>query len=179
MWRRTQPALIVRRLSSCAFALVLCLLVVALGILHARERWPAGDYINAMAKGQFDRAREFVSVEAEAGNPEYLTALANLDYLGLGGKTDFRQAATLYHLAASQGYGAAQLNLGHLYSQGLGVQKSAERAYGWYVHASIANNPWADYYLSQLSVELTLTPLQMSTLKERWHTLDSLASEPL
>ena len=132
-----------------------------------------------MAKGQFNRAREFVRSEAAAGNPEYLTALANLNYLGLGGKTDFKQAASLYHAAAIQGYGAAQLNLGHLYNQGLGVQKSAERAFGWYVHASIANNPWSDYYLSQLSVELTLTPLQMATLKERWYTLDALASEPL
>lgn len=132
-----------------------------------------------MAKGQFGRAREFVSAEAIAGNPEFMTALANLHYLGLGGDADFKLAASLYHKAASQGYGAAQLNLGHLYKQGLGVEKSAERAFGWYVHASIANNPWAEYYLSQLSVELTLTPLQMSTLKDRWYTLDALANEPL
>ncbi len=153
--------------------------MVTLGLLHAREHWPASNYVDAMAKGQFERAREFVSVQATAGNPEYMTALANLHYLGLGGETDFERAASLYHAAASQGYGAAQLNLGHLYKQGKGVQKSAERAFGWYVHASIANNPWAEYYLSQLSVELTLTPLQMSTLKERWYTLDALASEPL
>ena len=168
-----------KHFSALIFSLILCLLVVALGILHAREHWPASNYIDAMAKGQFERAREFVSAEAAAGNPEYMTLLANLHYLGLGGETDFKRAASLYHAAAIQGYGAAQLNLGHLYSQGLGVQKSNERAFGWYVHASIANNPWSDYYLSQLSVELTLSPLQMSTLKERWHTLDALAGEPL
>ncbi len=157
----------------------MCLLVAALGVLHVMDRWPASDYINAMAKGQFERARQFASPEARAGNPQYLTALANLHYLGLGGEADFSQAASLYHEAARQGYGAAQLNLGHLYKQGLGVNKSAERAFGWYVHAKIANNPWAEYYLSQLSVELTLSPLQMSVLKDRWLKLDALASEPL
>lgn len=143
------------------------------------ERWPADNYIDAMASGQFDRARTYLVPEVEAGNPQYLTALANLHYLGLGGETNFEQAARLYHQAAVQGYGAAQLNLGHLYKQGLGVHKSAERAFGWYIHSKIANNPWAEYYLSQLSVELTLTPLQMSTLKDRWHKLEALANEPL
>lgn len=143
------------------------------------ERWPASNYVDAMAKGQFDRARSFLVPEVDAGNPQFLTALANLHYLGLGGEEDFEKAASLYHEAASQGYGAAQLNLGHLYKQGLGVRKSAERAFGWYIHAKIANDPWAEYYLSQLSVELTLTPLQMSVLKDRWHKLDALASEPL
>lgn len=143
------------------------------------ERWPAGNYVDAMAKGQFDRARSFLVPEVAAGNPQFQTALANLHYLGLGGDKDFEKAAALYHQAASNGYAAAQLNLGHLYKQGLGVHKSAERAFGWYIHAKIANDPWAEYYLSQLSVELTLTPLQMSTLKDRWHKLDALASEPL
>lgn len=158
---------------------MLCTLVMSLGALHLIERWPANSYEDAMRKGQFDRARNFLIPEAKAGNPQYLTSLANLYYLGLGGDEDFTNAASLYHEAASQGYGAAQLNLGHLYKQGLGVQKSAERAFGWYVHAKIANNPWAEYYLSQLSVELTLTPLQMSVLKDRWLKLDALADEPL
>ena len=160
-------------------ASILCCLVITLGILHAMERWPAGNYVNAMAKGQFDNARDFLVPEVSEGNPQALTAMANLHYLGLGGEKDFEKAAEIYHEAASKGYGAAQLNLGHLYKQGLGVRKSAERAFGWYIHAKISNDPWAEYYLSQLSVELTLTPLQMSVLKDRWFKLDALAGEPL
>ncbi|MFK7859915.1 MAG: tetratricopeptide repeat protein [Granulosicoccus sp.] len=168
-----------KTLSQLITATILCCLVLILSVLHARERWPANNYIDAMASGQFDRARSFLMPEVDAGNPQFQTSLANLHYLGLGGKTDFKKAAELYHKAASEGYGAAQLNLGHLYKQGLGVRKSAERAFGWYIHAKISDNPWADYYLSQLSVELTLTPLQMATLKDRWHKLDALANEPL
>ncbi|MFK8079586.1 MAG: tetratricopeptide repeat protein [Granulosicoccus sp.] len=160
-------------------AIVFCALVAMLGVLHAMERWPTSNYMDAMASGQYERARGFLAPEVDAGNPRFQTALANLHYLGLGGETDFEKAAELYHKAASEGYGAAQLNLGHLYKQGLGVRKSNERAFGWYIHAKISDNPWADYYLSQLSVELTLSPLQMSTLKDRWHTLDALAAEPL
>lgn len=169
----------VRELSQYLAATILLCLLVTYGLLHAFERWPADGYIDAMAKGQFARARTFLAPEAELGNPQALTALANLHYLGLGGKADFKEAAQLYHTAASEAHGVAQLNLGHLYKQGLGVDKSTERAFGWYIHAKNANNPWAEYYLSQLSVELTLTPLQMSTLKERWLKLDALASEPL
>jgi len=168
-----------KALSQILFATVLCGLVAILGVLHVIDRWPADNYIDAMASGQFERARTFLAPEVDAGNPQYQTALANLHYLGLGGNTDFDKAAELYHKAASEGYGAAQLNLGHLYRQGLGVRKNTERAFGWYIHAKISDNPWADYYLSQLSVELTLSPLQMATLKERWHTLDALVAEPL
>lgn len=158
---------------------MLIALALALGVLHAKERWPASNYTGAMAKGQFKQARVFLQPEAYEGNPQSLTALANLHYLGLGGPKNFDKAVSLYHQAASEGYGAAQLNLGHLYKQGLGVTKSAERAFGWYTHAKIANNPWAESYLSQLSVELVLTPLQMSVLRDRWLKLDALASEPL
>ncbi len=168
-----------KRLSQLTSAFLLIALVVGLGALHAKERWPASDYIDAMAKGQFKRARNILEPQVAEGNPQSLTALANLHYLGLGGEKSFSIAAALYHKAASAGYGAAQLNLGHLYKQGLGVQRSAERAFGWYVHAEIANNAWAESYLSQLSVELVLTPLQMSVLRDRWLKLDALASEPL
>jgi len=168
-----------KNLSQFLTAVVLCLLVLCLGAFHAIDRWPVSSYEYAMAKGQFDRARAYLAAEVELGNPQFQTALANLHYLGLGGPTDFDTAAALYHSAASKGYGAAQLNLGHLYKQGLGVRKSAERAFGWYVHAEIANDPWAEYYLSQLSVELTLSPLQMSVLRDRWLKLEALANEPL
>jgi len=168
-----------RQIPQYLAATILCCLVATLALLHANEYWPADNYVDAMAKGQYEDARQFLAEEVALGNPEAQTLLANLHYLGLGGEKDFQSAARLYHSAASKGYGKAQLNLAHLYNQGLGVNKDTERAYGWYVHADIANNPWAEYYLSQLSVELTLSPLQMSTLRDRWHKLEFLAAEPL
>lgn len=158
---------------------ILAILVAAVAYLHIREHWPAKDYIESMARGQYDRARDYLEGQALEGNPQAQNSLANLYYLGLGGPVDFEEAASLYYTAAEQGYGAAQLNLGHLYKQGLGVQKNVERAFGWYMHANISNSVWAEYYMNQISVELTLTPLQMSTVKTRWQKLEDLASEPL
>lgn len=163
----------------CGVLGFLALLVASLGALHAVERWPAGNYRDSMAKGQYKLARHFLEEQVLAGNPKSQNALANLYYLGLGGSIDFVGAANLYHTAAGQGFGAAQLNLGHLYKQGLGVNRNAERAFGWYMHANISNSAWAEYYMSQISVELTLTPLQMNAVKERWRKLDSLFNEPL
>lgn len=168
-----------RKLTQYLAAFILCFLVVAFIGLHLAARWPAADYLDAMAKGQFGKARDYLAPEVTLGNPQALTSLGNLHYLGLGGDADFESAAQLYHAAAVKAHGAAQLNLGHLYKQGLGVAKDSERAYGWYIHAKNANNPWAEYYLTQISLELTLTPLQMSTLKDRWLKLEALSREPL
>lgn len=168
-----------KTLSQAGFVAILCALPALLGTVYLSPLWPADNYIDAMAKGQYSKARQFLRSESQAGNPQSQTSLANLYYLGLGGARDYSAAAELYHEAASKGYAAAQLNLGHLYRQGFGVMKSPERAFGWYVHAKVANDPWAEYYLSQLSVELTLTPLQMSVLRDRWLKLDALAGEPL
>lgn len=154
----------------------LALLLAAITLLNQR---PAKDYTDAMARGQYAKAGTYLAQEVSNGNPQAQNALANLHYLGLGHPVHYRRAAELYHAAARQGYAAAQLNLGHLYKQGLGVNKDAERAFGWYTHANIAGSPWAEYYQSQISTELTLTPLQMASAKERWLKLDTLAAEPL
>lgn len=154
-------------------------MAVALVSFQLYKGWPAGSYTDAMAKGQYNKAREHLAEQVQEGNPEAITALANLHYLGLGGPADYPQALNLYHAAAVKGYGAAQLNLGHLYRQGLGINKNVERAFAWYVQANIANNAWAEYYMTQLSSELTLTPLQMATIKQRFSKLENLAKEPL
>lgn len=150
--------------------------LTAFKLLHER---PASSYADAMAKGQYNKASEFIKLQVNENNPQAQNALANLHYLGLGVAQNHGQAARLYHAAASKGFAAAQLNMGHLYRQGLGVPKNVERAFAWYVHSNISGNPWAEYYMSLLSVELTLTPLQMATTKERWQKLDQLAAEPL
>ena len=147
--------------------------------LYLLERLPASTYVEAMARGQYHRASELLEPEVALQNPQARNALGNLYYLGMGIERSYRDAALLYHAAASQGFAAAQLNLGHLYKQGLGVSKDAERAYGWYSQAHVAGSPWAEYYITQLSSELTLTPLQMAAAKERWRKLDALSAEPL
>ena len=150
-----------------------------LALLHALERPSVSTYVAAMADGQYRRAAELIRPAAQDNDTQAQNRLANLYYLGMGVELDYQEAARLYHAAASNSYAPAGLNLGHLYAQGLGVPRNTERAFAWYVHADIAGDPAAEYYISQLAVELTLTPLQMATLRERYKTLDLLAAEPL
>lgn len=161
------------------FAGILIALLAILAAFYLSSHLPASTYVDAMARGQYLRASKLLQPEVDDNNPQAHNALGNLYYLGLGVESNYRTAALLYHTAASQGFAAAQLNLAHLYMQGLGVNKNAERAFGWYTHANIAGSQWAEYYITQLSSELTLTPLQMSTAKTRWRKLDDLSAEPL
>ena len=158
--------------------------LVALGALAALWAWarhvPAdGDPDQAMARGRYDLAAAWLADEAAAGEPAAQTALGNLHYLGLGVTQDRRRAAELYFATARSGHSPAQVNLAHLYSQGLGVRADALRAFGWYHHADLADDPMAEYYLYQIGVEYTLSPLQRATAVERWRRLDALAAEPL
>lgn len=132
-----------------------------------------------MAKGQYRAARQFYTAASETGNPAAINSLANLFYLGLGTKQNFKHAAQLYFDAARKGHAGAQLNLGNLYKQGLGVKYDPVRAFAWYQMANIHGNPAAEYYQSQLAVEWTLSPLQIQTATEKWPTLPSLVAEGL
>lgn len=139
----------------------------------------APDATSAMASGRYADAAGYYAAAADTGDPSAQNALANLYYLGLGTEVDPGRAAALYFDAARQGYAPAQLNLGNLYAQGLGVRQDALRAFGWYVMADAHGSPAAEYYLRQISLEYTLSPLQQSTAAERWRTLDMLVAEGL
>ena len=132
-----------------------------------------------MAAGRFERAARALASAAEIGDPIAQTALGNLHYLGLGLERDPRRAAELYYAAARAGHAPAQINLGNLYAQGLGVPTDALRAFGWYRQADIHGSPAAEYYLRQISLEYTLSPLQQSTAAAKWERLDALVAEGL
>lgn len=175
MKRHSMPLTVV---GQYAMAAVFLALPTVPGILALQDAWPARTPQQAMEKGQFERAAHLLQQTSNQNDPQAMVQLANLHYLGLGVERDPAAAATLYHAAASQGLATAQLNLGHLYRQGQGVERNSERAFGWYVHADIAGSEYAEYYLSLLSSELTLTPLQMDSARRRWQKLDSLLAEP-
>ncbi len=156
---------------------LLILLLVSMVAGHYFTR--AGDASSAMARGQYHLAGDYYAIAAAEGNPIAATSLANLLYLGLGVDQDLPRAAGLYLQAAAKGHGPAQLNLGHLYSQGLGVTADPGRAFAWYRMSDIHGNPKAEYYLRQISLENTLTAMQMSYIRDRWATLEDLTAEKL
>ena len=156
------------------------LLLVGAGATAYRAAFArAPDATAAMARGRYADAAYHYGLAAEAGDPAAMTALGNLHYLGLGTPRDPRRAAELYFAAAKLGHADAQLNLGNLYSQGLGVAADPLRAFGWYAMADRYGQPAAEYYLTQISLEYTLSPLQQSTAAKRWHNLELLVAEGL
>lgn len=161
---------------ACWFGLALLLGALLTGGYLATR---ASDATSAMARGQYRLAAEYYAQAAANGDPAAATSLANLLYLGLGVEQDLPRAAALYQQAAGEGYSPAQLNLGHLYSQGFGVAPDSMRAFAWYRMSDIHGNPKAEYYLRQISLETTLTALQMSYIRDRWRTLDDLMAENL
>jgi hypothetical protein len=49
-----------------------------------------------------------------------------------GAPRDYEKAAQWYRLAAEEGNAVAQLNLGHMYAEGLGVSRDDKEAVHWY-----------------------------------------------
>ena len=99
-------------------ALGLGLLVAIVGAVGAGILLkPASDVRTAVLAGDYGTASALLGAAADAGNPTAQNALANLYLLGLGVPVDHRKAARLYLQAALNESAAAQVNLGHLYSQ--------------------------------------------------------------
>ncbi len=133
----------------------------------------------AMALGQYSRAHDLYLEEAQSGNPSAQNALGNLYYLGLGVDLNYTSARDWYFAAAKSGFGDAQLNMGHLYKQGLGVAHDPVRAFGWYNQAHKHGDPAAEYYLTQITVEWTISPLMIDAAQTKWSKLEALVKEPL
>jgi len=188
-----------RRDKAVLTALVVLLLItgIATAINYFTQR--ADNAFTAMARGQYKLARHYYEEEVEAGSPQAMNHLANLHYLGLGTQRNHKTAAQLYLDASSAGFAAAQLNLGHLfrqgigvagyapaqlnlghlYRQGIGVPQDALRAFSWYSMSDIHGSPWAEQYMRHTAVEFTLTPGQINSAKESWPTLSALVEEGL
>ena len=162
---------------------VTLLLVIVVGVVgYTAYRFlnkPAPNAFMAMAKGQYLVASHYYAEDARAGDPRAQNSLANLYYLGLGVDQDFERAAELYLESAKRGFAAAQVNLGHLYTQGLGVKPDPLRAFGWYNMSNIHGSLISEYYLRQIAVEYTLSPLQISAAREKWARLKTLVDEGL
>ena len=169
-----------RRRDKAVLTALVLLLVVGSAFSAIRYFWQRADSAHmAMARGQYQLARRFYEAEVETGSPKAMTQLANLHYIGLGSSSDHKEAAQLYLDASSAGYAAAQLNLGHLFRQGIGVQQDPVRAFGWYAMSDIHGSPWAEQYMRHTAAEFTLTPGQINSVRESWPTLSDLVEEGL
>ena len=80
-------------------------------------------------------------------------------------RQDYAQAAQWFKKAAAQGHMAAQINLGTLYSAGLGFQLDYVRAYSWFSQAAKAGSSVGAQALDKLKT--VMTAAEIHEAKER------------
>ena len=161
-WKCLSPC--VRRWLAAAFALwnfqrvregpampfrrILPLFVLFLAAVSTAQAQSYRDGLEAFRAGQAEEAYEIWKPLAEAGDALAQFGLALI--YERGNETipqDLDAAVEWYELAAVQGVAAAQNNLGHMYSQGLGVEQDKARAVELWREAAKAGHSTAYYNL--------------------------------
>jgi hypothetical protein len=113
------------------------------------------DPVELFQNGEYDRAFQIFSDQAEGGDIAACNYLGTHYYLGLGVKRDFEQAARWYEAAALAEDPQGQRNLGVMYLRGLGVGKDFQQAYGWLYFAYEGGNLRAKQYLDLMNDNVT------------------------
>lgn len=156
-----------------AFTVAIVVLLVLLGGIAASHFLQSKTAIVALQRGHYKQAVEHLRKDAENGDIEALTMLANLHQLGLGVSRRFDMSVKLYSEAAFAGNVAARVNLGHAYSQGQGVTEDAALAYAWYNLARNSGSLVAQVYMSELLAEHRLTYHKVADLKMNYATINN------
>ena len=130
------------------FRRILPLFVLFLAAVSSAQAQSYRDGLQAFRAGQAEQAYEIWKPLADAGDASAQFGLAVIYEKGGGTiAQDLQAAAKWYELAAVQGVAAAQNNLGHMYSQGLGVGKDKARAVELWKEASKGGHILAYYNL--------------------------------
>ena len=124
------------------------LVAVCVGFYHWRLADNAGE---ALRLGQFERAMDLLEESAVTGSVPAQLTLANLHYLGMGGRRDLAAAHRWYESAAMHGNSSAQYNLGLLYHNGYGTAADNVQAAAWFLLADDGGSARAETYLRGLS----------------------------
>ncbi len=124
------------------------LFVLVLALASGAQAQSYRDGLDAFRAGEIQEAFDVWKPLAEAGNPSAQFGLAVIYEKGSDSvPQDLDSAARWYELAAVQGHTAAQNNLGHMYSQGLGVQRDKARAVELWKEAAKGGHETAYYNL--------------------------------
>ncbi len=122
--------------------------VLFLAAVSSAQAQSYPDGLEAFRSGQAEKAYEIWKPLAEAGDARAQFGLALI--YERGSETipqDLDAAVEWYELAAVQGVAAAQNNLGHMFSQGLGVEQDKARAVELWREAAKAGHSTAYYNL--------------------------------
>ncbi|MBK1624381.1 tetratricopeptide repeat protein [Afifella marina] len=107
----------------------------------------------AFQRGHFLTAFAIALQQAEAGRTAAQTLLGELLSRGLGVKTDYKEAAGWYELAAKAGDREALYALGRLYLDGRGVDQDDAKAAEYFQRAADLGQPVAERELAYLLLQ--------------------------
>lgn len=96
----------------------------------------------------YARAAEFLRPAAAANLPEANNLLGNMHELGLGVPANQEEAMRLYRIAAAQGYGPAQANLGRLIGPESGDRETRIESIAWLLAAYAQAEPTSEKLLA-------------------------------
>lgn len=149
--------------------------LVALCGLLAFVAYP-GTAREALERGYYGLARDYLLRDAQSGDAHAQNALANLYYLGLGGAKDQTRAVHWYLKSAAQEHAPAQVNVARMYRLGLGVKRDVIRSFAWLLHAQENGNARAVLWMRPVVSGVALAPNQVIMARETYRTLDALLS---
>ena len=115
-----------------------------------------------------------VAEEVKSMTPRQISHLAEDYYSGQNGKEkDFSHAFKLYQIAAEQGDGTAQFQLGHIYSYGINVPKDKNEGQKWIAKALESNRKASKHGDAEATYNLAVmydsgTGMEKSDFKEAW-----------
>lgn len=155
---------------ACVLVFIIMLSVVVLTVLPL-------DVGSALARGHYRFAAQKLEAQRTHNDsrlhPKATTTLANLYFIGLGVEQNYLRSAQLYSEAAFAGHVAAQVNMGHLYANGYGVDVDGNLAYAWFNLARNNGSKIAQDYMSDLLAQHKVSGHHVPKIREQYATLSN------
>ncbi len=121
---------------------------------------------SAIRLGNFARAAELLTSEAELGNAVAQRHLAALYRSGRGVKKDPERARNWLTLSAEGGDAQAQYALGRIYELGVGVQQDVSAAKRWYAQAADQKHQASEKQLAHLEEQASALPSDLEGVEK-------------
>ncbi|MFT6408849.1 MAG: hypothetical protein ACJAQ6_002271, partial [Arenicella sp.] len=128
-------------------------------------------------RSDYQSALNVWMADAQTGDAKAQTYVAEIYERGLGTAPNFAEAAKWYSLASSQGYKPAQLSLGRLYEQGLGVEKDLLSALNLYRSAKGLEKDELSFVTDMQSAAKSGTPAELDSLRKQVKKLEKSNQE--
>lgn len=120
-------------------------------------------------KQKISESMKWFQLAAEQGNPG---SHYQIGYIYYYVKKDYLKAKNFFLFASEHGIAGAEVHLGHMYANGIGVEQDYSLAFKWFERAAKKNNPTAQYRLAQLHLGGRGTVLDENKA-EKWFTLSA------